>query len=95
MDTTIATSEQGIMRLGVDKAVRARRMRSHFANTEPAIDTTCSNFRPNSNSSCTMVTAQLQTYFAHELPSSTQMDAEQNPRFLWAPDDVARSLPFS
>ena len=94
MDTAIATSEKGVMRPGVDKAVRGRRSRSHCAKTEPTIDTTCYNSRRNSDSICPLAITQLQTYLVRKPPSSTQMDAEQYPRLLWALDDVARSLTF-
>ena len=94
MDAAIATSEQGLMHLGVDNAVCGRRMRSHCVDTEPTTGTACSNSRQNPDSICTIVITQLQTYLVHEPPSSFQMEAEQGPRLLWALDDVARSPPF-
>ena len=94
MDTAIVASEQGVMHLGVDKAVRGRRMRSHCVNTEPTIGMACSNSRQNSDTICNIVITQLETYLVHETPSSSQMEAELGPRLLWALDDAARSPPI-
>ena len=70
----MATSEQGIMRLGVGKAIRGRRMRSHYVDTEPAIGTACFDYRQSSDSICTPVINQLLIYLVHEPPSSFQME---------------------